>query len=57
MVLVCLMMENVCWLQGHAERLKHWVCMAVVLLVVALILHFTDGNVVITLGEEVILRM
>ncbi|XP_042048133.1 heparan-alpha-glucosaminide N-acetyltransferase-like isoform X1 [Salvia splendens] len=30
--------------KGHAERLKHWVCMAVVLLVVALILHFTDGN-------------
>lgn len=40
-----LMMENVgCWLQGHAERLKHWVSMAVVLLAVAVILHFTDGK-------------
>ncbi|KAL1549390.1 heparan-alpha-glucosaminide N-acetyltransferase [Salvia divinorum] len=29
--------------KGHAERLKHWVCMAVVLIVVALILHFTDA--------------
>ncbi|KAK6140190.1 hypothetical protein DH2020_026074 [Rehmannia glutinosa] len=29
--------------KGHAERLKQWLSMAVVLLIVALILHFTDG--------------
>ncbi|CAI9760662.1 unnamed protein product [Fraxinus pennsylvanica] len=27
----------------HAERLKHWVSMALVLLIVAVILHFTDA--------------
>ncbi|KAL5712685.1 heparan-alpha-glucosaminide N-acetyltransferase [Ranunculus cassubicifolius] len=29
--------------KGHAERLKHWVSMGVVLLVIAIILHFTDA--------------
>ncbi|KAK4419256.1 Heparan-alpha-glucosaminide N-acetyltransferase [Sesamum alatum] len=29
--------------KGHAERLKQWVSMALVLLIVALILHFTDA--------------
>ncbi|KAF5176222.1 Heparan-alpha-glucosaminide n-acetyltransferase [Thalictrum thalictroides] len=29
--------------KGHAERLKHWISMGLVLLVVAIILHFTDA--------------
>ncbi|CAM8973233.1 unnamed protein product [Rhodiola kirilowii] len=29
--------------KGHAERLKHWISMALGLLVVAIILHFTDA--------------
>ncbi|KAG8376613.1 hypothetical protein BUALT_Bualt09G0081700 [Buddleja alternifolia] len=29
--------------KGHAERLKQWVSMALVLLIVAIILHFTDA--------------
>ncbi|KAL7136725.1 hypothetical protein ABFS83_10G049500 [Erythranthe nasuta] len=29
--------------KGHAERLKQWVSMALVLLIVAVILHFTDA--------------
>ncbi|PIN10307.1 heparan-alpha-glucosaminide N-acetyltransferase [Handroanthus impetiginosus] len=29
--------------KGHAERLKQWVSMAIVLLIVAFILHFTDA--------------
>ncbi|KAB2622408.1 heparan-alpha-glucosaminide N-acetyltransferase-like [Pyrus ussuriensis x Pyrus communis] len=29
--------------KGHAERLKQWVSMAVVLVIIAIILHFTDA--------------
>ncbi|KAI5680753.1 hypothetical protein M9H77_01980 [Catharanthus roseus] len=29
--------------KGHAERLKHWVSMGLVLIIVALTLHFTDA--------------
>lgn len=29
--------------KGHAERLKHWVLMGVGLLIIAIILHFTDA--------------
>ena len=31
-------------MQGHAERLKQWVSVAVVLIIIAVILHFTDGK-------------
>lgn len=31
-------------MQGHAERLKQWISMGVVLLALACILHFTDGK-------------
>ncbi|KAJ6922844.1 hypothetical protein NC652_016484 [Populus alba x Populus x berolinensis] len=32
-------------LKDHAERLKQWVPMGVILLIVAIILHFTDGEI------------
>jgi hypothetical protein len=32
-------------MQGHAERLRQWVSMGVILLIVAIILHFTDGEI------------
>lgn len=31
-------------MQGHAERLKQWVSMGFGLLILAIILHFTDGE-------------
>lgn len=31
-------------LQGHAERLKQWVSTGLGLLVLAIVLHFTDGK-------------
>lgn len=32
------------YLQGHKERLKQWVSMGFGLLIIAIVLHFTDGE-------------
>lgn len=32
-------------MQGHAERLKQWVSMGLVLIIIGIILHFTDGEI------------
>ncbi|GER45442.1 hypothetical protein STAS_22395 [Striga asiatica] len=38
--------------KGHVERLKQWVSMALVLLILALILHFTDGDISIPINKQ-----
>lgn len=38
-------------MQGHAERLRQWVSMGIGLLILAIILHFTDGEHFYLFGE------
>ena len=40
------------FLQGHWDRLKQWVSMGFVLLTIAIILHFTNGNSVTTTSQN-----
>ena len=41
---MCNVIKKVSYLQTHKERLKHWLLMGFSLLVVAIILHFTNGT-------------
>lgn len=44
-------------LQGHSERLKQWVSMGLCLLIVAIILHFTDGDLLQLFNAAIFLQL